>query len=172
MGKSYVITSRTVRIFTNRVESWFRLSQEQRDEVISQSLAVFSQKVNRGERIEEPLRWLMKTAKLLRRAIIRQEQKRVKCESRDLTELEDSISIQSFPSEDEIRISDAVDKALSRLSENEQSMIRMHDVKEITISNAARALGVSRSTAKSWYSRARRKLQRDPTLIAILGDLK
>ena len=168
-----MIEPAVVRQLTQTVERWRQLSVTEQDEIISDVLEAFRKKSMDGQQIAKPMHWLLAAAKRLKLATFRRRR-----EMRIRHEVYQSTFIPDRHHGDEgvvrSRVSRCIEDSRSleldsseewnQLNPDHKELFRLVFVEELQITEAAKVLGVSRSTAKSWIVRDRRTLSRDPQL--------
>lgn len=162
-----------IKQLVQRVERWRQLSVTEQDEIVSDVLEAYRKKSMDGQQFAKPLHWLLAAARKLKLATFRQRKKRqLRHEKYQSTFISDrhlgdegSFGSHNSQSSDgsgslELEFSDE----WNRLKPDHKELFRLVFVEELQITEAAKVLGVSRSTAKSWIVRDRRTLSRDPQL--------
>ena len=168
-----MIEPQVVKLFTESVQRWRQLTVIEQDEIISNSLDAFRKKSTEGEVFAKPLHWLLAAAKKLKLATFRQRKKvQLRHEEYQSTFIPDrhhgregvarSRTSHDIEGSGSLEL-DSSDE-WSRLKPDHKELFRLVFVEELQITEAAKVLGVSRSTAKSWIARDRRTLSRDRQL--------
>ncbi len=171
------IVNDTVSRFVLKVRKWQMNSWDQ-DVVISRSLELLWIK-GRKETIQEPDRWLLTTAKYIRKETQRDEVRRrevinecrasLGTTSRHNGELMTTSRRQETKSRTSIQ--DLTQSPVwSALDGTHRELFRLVFVEEQSTARAARELGINRSTAKSWIERDSRRLQQCPVLQRLAGN--
>ena len=168
------LTPEELTSFEEIVSGWCWFPGEDCDGVISEALTAFWKRHDLEE-ISNPVNWLLRAAKLIRRhqrkVWTREVQRNnaiyeERVRSASATEKSRSSSNTNSPDCNESRNRDSltrtVQKVVQMLKQDERDAIQvcvMYD--ELPISEAAKKLGVPRSTLKSKVCRTLQKLKRD-----------
>lgn len=144
-----------------KIDCWRTLRPHEADDILSDALFALAQRPDRKE-IQNPQAWLLRAAQLCARNNRRRRPQ--------LQPLDEPSAITSSKqlSLDNCTEFDAVQEVLNELPLSHQRIIELCDLQRLTITDAARELGVCRSTAKSWRCRAHNRLRHDPRLLAIV----
>ena len=157
--------------FVEKVRGWRYLTPYQADDVVIETLEQLATKIANGEKIENPLAWLLSSAKFVRLAVLRRQHEHSQFyESRDPNEIVDKEVPKRPISTKTHQISKRLHAVVAKLSENQQAVLWMHGVKDISIAEVAKALGVPRSTANSWYQRACHRIEANQDLNELVGE--
>ncbi|WP_437192510.1 RNA polymerase sigma factor [Planctomicrobium sp. SH527] len=165
-----MLTDEIIRDFEKITNKWKKFSMTERDEIFSNALLIFHTH-NSTKEIEQPLYWLVSTAKKIQFEVLRERKKqhavdeaaRVTCVSKQ------RLSCNSSNSEAPRR-SKVLEKRFAnidtwkKLTAHHRELIIKVYVENLSVSAAAREIGIPRSTAKSWISRDLARLRRDLAL--------
>lgn len=163
-----------VTVFRTEIDRWNCCSEDEREEIYSETVARYWQRQVDPQRppITNRIGWLLGTAKRVRlerhRIAIRDSSVRVQqLDKTGWTSLAANPNRESGqPSR---RIPFEGSSAWCELSGLHRQLFLRVKVDGISLSVAATELGLNRSTAKSWIDRDRRKLSRDETLRTLAG---
>lgn len=167
-----MITANQVDDFAREVRKWRTLSTEEQENVISKALELFHTKGSAAE-IREPVRWLLRAAKWIRREELRhRKQYRERfaelCEclipdrrrnGKPVGRETATESIESLHvNRSETSHSRACRQALESLTVKERQVVELCDIAGFMPAEAGRILSMGRSTTKSHLTRAHKKL--------------
>jgi len=132
------------------------------DEIVNETLSRYWES-SRSKRIDQPMRWMLRTAKNVRSEIQRSCGNAIhKFES-----VRSSYDKSEFPQIDLSRC-----HAWTELSSEQQYVIRETIMFDRPVATVAREAGVKRSTAKSWKKRLPPRLAGDPFIAQYLNAVK
>lgn len=158
--------------FRGELETW-ALPEYERDEIQQETLLRYQQWLidDRHDPIENHLGWLLRTASHVKRERQRRAV-RLRC-----VQLKPDLDVPDRRTQS--KQDDANGKQLSidlncadtwrRLSPQHRRVLMLVRGYDYAVTEAARELGVVRSTAKSWLSRDTKKLSLDPVLRRLAG---
>jgi RNA polymerase sigma factor (sigma-70 family) len=161
--------------FYSMMEKWPR---SDRDEIASESLMRLAKKIHYGLLIENPVAWLLSAAKFIRRErwrelrrtfTVREEEPDRRWNGKRLPVARQREHSAAKKTE---RVRIAVAHALDQLPEGQRRVVELCDMQGRSESEAARELGVCRSTAKSWHKRADASLRDNHELRRLLKTNK
>lgn len=149
----------------DKISCWRSLRPHEADDILSDALYAFAQRA-RKEAIQAPQAWLLCAAQLYAR-----NNRRRYLQLQALDEPSAITSQEKLPPGNRTAL-DAVQEVLSELPDQHRLIIELCDLQRLTVADAARELGVCRSTAKSWRCRAHNRLRHDPRLLALVKEPK
>lgn len=144
-----------------KIACWRTLRPHVADDILCDALYAFAQRPDSKE-IQNPQAWLLRAAQLYARNYRR------RCPQLQALDEPSAITSQEKLPPGNCTALDAVQEVLSELQLDHQRIIELCDLQRLTIADAARELGVCRSTAKSWRCRAHNRLRHDPRLLALV----
>ena len=142
------------------ISCWRSLRPHDADDILSDALYAFAQRF-RKEAIQAPQAWLLCAAQLYARNRRRPLQLQLVHEPSAIA------SLKILPS-DNCTAHAVVQEVLSELPDQHRRITELCNLQRLTVADAARELGVCRSTAKSWRCRAHNRLRHDPLLLALV----
>ena len=170
-----MIRNEVIEKFSKDVHRWRELTSTEQDEVVSVALTTFSRKVSEGEQFKKPLNFLFKAARKLK---MKAFERRVACQAKDEKyraqfapdRHRGSVAFRSHSPVEEVVEASPVHLDLDSsptwhgLPPLHKELFRLVVVEELPVATAARKIGESRSTAKSWLQRDKQKLSCDERL--------
>lgn len=178
-----MITTQEIADFTQRVHGWGCLSTEEQENVVSVALERFWKK-DQQEKIRKPTFWLLEAAKRIKLEVLRRRREDSKefaefCEpwipdrhlnGKLVEHCVEQKSSQSGHFIAQAERSAACREALESLTTDERQVVELC-IEGVKPAEAGRILSIGRSTTKSHWDRARKKLRTNPTLGAIVARL-
>lgn len=144
-----------------KIACWPMLRPHVADDVLSDSLYAFAQRPDSKE-IQNPQAWLLRAAQLSA------QNYRRRCPQLRALDAPSAMTSPERLSPGNCTAFATVREVLSELPPDQQRIIELCDLQRLTIADAARELGVCRSTAKSRRCRAHNRLRHDPRLLALI----
>lgn len=142
-----------------KIGCWRTVRPHDAEDILSDALYAWVRRAE-IEAIRNPQAWLLRAAQLYTRNH-RRRSRSPKCL------IEGTDSRPGAPPSGDSSVRETVCEVLAGLPHNHRRIVELCDLQQLTVAGAARELGVSRSTAKSWRSRAHKSLGKNPRLIAL-----
>jgi len=139
----------------------------QSDDIVSETLVIFFVKTQQGEKINQPGRWLLATAKRKRLEMSRTEEKMVSASAEMLQNIPTRPSVTKNDWSTTKKINDSA--AWQLLSSKQRFVIQETIMFGRPMTEVAAEANVNRSTAKSWVNRLLPRLASDPHLLSMLN---
>ena len=170
-----MIQNEVIEKFSEQIRRWRRLTSTEQDGIISDSLDTYRRKITEGEQIQQPLNFLLSVARNhKRRAFSKRKESQVKERAYRALLAPDrhrgSVAFRSHSPVEEVVEATPVYLDLDSsptwhgLPPLHKELFRLVIVEELPVATAARMIGESRSTAKSWLQRDKQKLSCDERL--------
>ncbi|WP_437194489.1 RNA polymerase sigma factor [Planctomicrobium sp. SH527] len=165
-----MLTEEIIHNFKKIIDKRKKFSMTEQEEIFSNALLKFHTHNSKKE-IERPLNWLVSTAKKIQFDVLRERKKQHEVDeaARITYASKQRLSCNSSNSEAQ-RHSKALEKRFAnietwkKLTAHHRELIIKVYVENLSVSAAAREIGIPRSTAKSWISRDFARLRRDLAL--------
>lgn len=149
---------------TRRVSGWSLPPGILMDDIVGETMAVYWDRLSHGEHIEQPIHWLLRTAKFKYLEMSRQRGNTQSASAELLSEVPGSESALADAPTPAREMDLGRSEEWQNLSSQKQSVIRESIMYGRSLAEVAKEANVNRSTAKSWVSRSIRRMASDPYL--------